>query len=112
MREQDHSEPAPAVIGADWMAEQYGEQPTLAYVPSERVLEGDTDVTVRMLRLEDGRTVILAFTSLDGLVGGMGTLQPWVALTADRVAEMQSASGADEVLWDPEVPAELRQEAN
>lgn len=96
---------APAVLGAEHAGG--GEQPT-AYVPSQRLREGDTEATLELRNTEDGRVAMLAFSSLEQLVGCCGEAQPWVALPLDRVDNLRELSGADVTLWDLELPAELR----
>lgn len=100
------------MIGADWLAEQHGQEPITVYLPTERVIEGDSEITVQLVRLPDGRTVLPAFTSLDALVGTLGGQQPWIATPQDRVPEVQQQSSADDVLWDPPLPDELRGEVS
>ncbi len=104
-------EAAPSVIGADYMAEKNGDEPTLVYVPTERVLRGDTEVTVEIRQLEDGGTAVVAYTSLDSLVSNCGDLQPWVSLPEDKVQEIQEQSGADVVVWDVALPASERNDS-
>lgn len=108
---QERENVAPSVIGADYAAEVNGEPAELVYVPCERVLRGDTEVTVELRRLEDGRTVVVAFTSLESLVENCGDLQPWASLPSDKVQEIQEHSGAEVVLWDVALPAEQRNDS-
>ncbi|MHA6797918.1 SAV_915 family protein [Bounagaea algeriensis] len=109
MQERDGA--APSVIGADYVAEINDEPAELVYVPCERVLRGDTEVTVELRRLEDGRTAVVAYTSLDSLVQNCGDLQPWASLPSDKVQEIQERSGADVVLWDVALPADQRNDS-
>lgn len=105
-------EPAPAVIGADYIAEQNGEEVVVLFVPLEkRLLEGDKEATVSLRRLEDGRLAVLAYTSLDALVAACGNLQPWASMPSDSVMELQSQSGADLVLWDEALPPDQRSDS-
>lgn len=109
MQERDNA--APSVIGADYVAEMNGEPAVEAYVPCERVLRGDTEVTVELRRLQDGRTAVLAYTSLDALVESCGDLQPWVSLPSDEVHEIQQRSGAEVLLWDAALPSDQRNDS-
>ncbi len=84
----------------------------LVYLPSERAQRGDAEVTVEFRRIDDGRLVVLAYTSLDALVDGCGDRQPWVSLPAESIGEIVQASGADEVLWNQALPAEQRRESS
>lgn len=103
-----HETEAPSVIGPDYVAEQNGREPTLVYLPSERMLKHDSEATVELRQLEDGRLAVLAYSSLDALVGNCGELQPWVSLPSDKVAEIQQQSGADLVIWDAALPEDQR----
>ncbi|MGJ7908868.1 SAV_915 family protein [Actinopolyspora sp. H202] len=105
---RQHESEAPAVIGADYIAEREGVEPTPAYLPSKRVLKQDTEVTFDLRRLADGRLAVLAYSSLDSLVSCCGELQPWASLPMDKVEEIQRRSGADLVLWDAQLPDEQR----
>ncbi|MBE9376399.1 hypothetical protein IQ251_18260 [Saccharopolyspora sp. HNM0983] len=108
---QGQGDAAPSVIGADYMAEVNGEPAVVVYVPCERVLRGDTEVTVELRQLEDGRTAVLAYTSLDALVENCGDLQPWASLPSDKVQHIQESSGAEVLLWDAALPAEQRKDS-
>ncbi len=108
MQERDA---APSVIGADYVAEINDEPAELVYVPCERVLRGDTEVTVELRRLQDGRTAVVAYTSLEALVENCGDLQPWASLPSDKVQEVQEHSGAEVVLWDVALPADQRNDS-
>src|SRR5690606_10922470 len=84
---QGDDQAAPAVIGADYVAEANGEEVEPVFVPlAERLLSRDRDVTVELRRLEDGRLAVLAYSSLDSLVASCGDLQPWASLPADKPA--------------------------
>ncbi|WP_246025486.1 SAV_915 family protein [Saccharopolyspora antimicrobica] len=100
------------MIGADYIAEQNGEEPEPVFVPLEkRLLSRDKDATIELRRLTDGRLAVVAFTSLEALVHSCGNLQPWASLPADQVSEIQARSGADLVIWDAELPADQRRDA-
>lgn len=108
---QPQDDVAPSVIGADYVAEKNGETPDVVYVPTERVLRGATEVTVELRRLEDGRTAVVAYTSLESLVSNCGDLQPWASLASDKVGEIQEQSGAEVVLWDVALPDDERKDS-
>lgn|SRR5690606_7672775 len=109
---QGDDQAAPAVIGADYVAEANGEEVEPVFVPlAERLLSRDRDVTVELRRLEDGRLAVLAYSSLDSLVASCGDLQPWASLPADKIAEIQQCSGADLVLWDAALPEDQRRDS-
>ncbi|ACU34544.1 SAV_915 family protein [Actinosynnema mirum] len=99
----------PRLLGAD------DEDRTLragaTYVPG-RYQDGRTDIVdVEVVPTNDGHNVILAYSSLPRLVECMGEQQPWVELPATiDPASLQLGTGADMVLWDQELPQELRRE--
>lgn len=75
--------------------------PSLAvFVPSEHVRPGDLQVRLALRRLEDDRLVLLAWTTLAGLVASCGPSQPWVGVGAGELAVLRERSGASEVLLD------------
>lgn len=68
-----------------------------------------TDEAVLELRHTDqGELAVLAYGSLDALVDGCGPAQPWICLPAERLDELVGRSGADGVLWEPELSEEQR----
>ncbi|OLZ46602.1 hypothetical protein BS329_30510 [Amycolatopsis coloradensis] len=59
--------------------------------------------------LEDGRSALLAFSSLNCLVSCMGQAQPWIAVKAELPVErLQMMAHADLIIWDTELPPESR----
>lgn len=86
---------AAPVIGAG-----FDEGEPVAYVPSQRGSLSDEQVALELRHTVDGRLAMLAYSSLDFLVAGCGEAQPWVAVPAERVTELQRLSGAETVLWD------------
>lgn len=106
----DESHVAPSVIGDAYHPESDEDGPVLAYVPSQRLNPGDTEVTVEFRWTTDSRLAVLAYSSLESLVECCGGRQPWVSLPVDRVDEIASESQADVVLWDAGLPAEERRD--
>lgn len=71
--------------------------------------DADGNAAAEIFSLEDGRLALLAFSSLDRLVSCMGKAQPWVAIKSDfPVERLQMMARADIVLWDTELPLEVR----
>ncbi|WP_146239985.1 SAV_915 family protein [Prauserella flavalba] len=99
--------PTPPVIGLTESAPE-GDA---VYLPSERVQQGDAEATVELRRLEDGRLVVLAYTSLQALVEGCGERQPWLSVRGEYLEQIVTGSGAAEVLWNAVLPDEQRQDA-
>jgi hypothetical protein len=59
--------------------------------------------------MRDGRLALLLYTALDRLVDCCGEHQPWVALPAERLDEVDAAHPYDVILLDLEVPDDLRE---
>lgn len=99
---------APPVIDEKFVADDT--EPTLVFLPSERYREGDEHATIEFRRTTDGRLAVLAYTSLEALVGSCGQQQPWVQLSSAKIDGIVADSGADMVLWDAELPPEQRRD--
>ena len=84
------------------------EFPPTVFVPSRRVSIGDGEVSLEFRQLADGRTAMLAFSSLERLIVGCGRSQPWVSIRADRLPELREHF--DLLLVDTELPEGLRTE--
>jgi hypothetical protein len=97
------------VIGGEFAADGE-EDPELAFLPSERVHRGDMEAAVEFRRTEDGRLVVLAYTSVRALVEACGEKQPWVATPSAHLEQICTESGADAVLWNIALPAEQRRD--
>jgi hypothetical protein len=78
------------------------------FLPSRRLSAGDSEINVETRSLEDGRTALFAYSSLPRLVECCGQAQPWVEVTPGRIHEVQRLAAVDLVVWDAELPAELR----
>lgn len=98
------------MIGAEHIASLSDEEvsPATVYIPSERVVRREQNVTLELRRLVDGNVALLAYTSLELLVEGCGNRQPWVAVRSDALEDLRCRSGADVVLWDAAIPVEER----
>lgn len=82
------------------------EFPPTVFVPSRQVAAGDRELSLELRTLADGRTAMLAYTSLASLVGGCCEAQPWVSIRAERLAELREHF--DLVLVDVALPDDLR----
>lgn len=80
------------------------------FVPGQRVPHaGPSEVQVEVRALEDGRTALLAYSSLPHLVACLGDAQPWVEIKPTvSVSDLQVQAGVDVVVWDAELPVPLR----
>lgn len=63
---------------------------------------------VKMIKLGDGRVVLLAYTALDRFVEAWGEHQPWLLLETRRVEEVRRVKHFDLKMLDVVVPVELR----
>ncbi|MFD5089807.1 SAV_915 family protein [Amycolatopsis thailandensis] len=71
--------------------------------------DADGNVEAEIFPLEDGRVALLAFSSLNSLVSCMGRAQPWVAIKSELPVErLQMMTRADVIIWDTELPPEIR----
>ncbi|WP_083666695.1 SAV_915 family protein [Saccharomonospora sp. CUA-673] len=100
----------PAVIGPEFV-DAGSDEVEDVFLPSERVQYGDEEATVELRRLEDGRLVVLAYTSLESLVEGCGEGQPWLSVRSDYLQQIVVDSGATEVLWNAVLPDDQRRNA-
>jgi hypothetical protein len=89
------------------------EIPPVVYVPARQPAPDDTDVTLVLRELADGRVALLAYTAMDRLVAACGERQPWALVQSSRLEEMRTQGGGwDVVLLDPHLPDELREDAD
>ena len=67
--------------------------------------EGDMQLMLRHVVADGGEPhlVLLAFSSVAGLVDAMGEAQPWAAIPAGALEKALEGSGAEAVLIDPEL---------
>jgi hypothetical protein len=83
--------------------------PPVVYVPARQPGPGDSEVTLEMRALEDGRVALLVYSAVDRLVAACGEHQPWALLPTARLEELQGQDAEwDVVLLDPHLPEELR----
>lgn len=108
----DEPQAAPAVFGSEYSGLETEDAVRNVYLPCRRVGPRDREAQVELRRADDERLVMLAFTSLEELVRGCGEDQPWIEVAVDRVSQVQRDTGADAVLWDLELPTELRHKHN
>lgn len=99
---------SPAVFGAEYAGMEEDDGPSTVFIATQRVGAQDTEAQVELRQDEAGRFVMLAYSSLASLVACAGEAQPWVSVPTDRVSQVQEDCGADLVLWDVELPSEVR----
>ncbi len=83
-----------------------------AFVPTEAELSpGDENATVKLVHTVDGGLAVLAYSSLERLVRCCGDRHPWVAFRTENIDALPGVAGADLLLWNEELPPELRRDA-
>ena len=84
----------------------------LAYVPTESQLShGDESVMVKLIATGEGEVLALAYSSVEELVRCCGFEQPWVAFEVDKIDALPGVTGADALVWNEELPPDLRQDS-
>jgi hypothetical protein len=81
--------------------------PPVVYLPVD--VDGEGNVTdFRMIRLGDGRVVLLAYTALDRFVDAWGEEQPWLLFETRKIDEIHRAKPFNLKLLDVTVPDAIR----
>lgn len=80
----------------------------IIYVATQQLHAGDSEATLDMRETGDGQVAMMVYSSLDTLVAGAGTHQPWIAAPRDQVEELLRRSGADGALLDTVIAPGLR----
>ncbi|MFD0856975.1 SAV_915 family protein [Actinomadura adrarensis] len=84
----------------------------MVYVPTEaEVSREDENATLKLATTTSGERAALAYSSLEHLVRCCGDQHPWVAFRTERIDALPDITGADVLLWDEELPPELRRES-
>lgn len=78
------------------------------FVPTQRMRPGDTEFTVEMRTLVDGRLALLTYSSLESLVECCGPAQPWAEVPAERLEGLRAMVEAAVVLVDTPLEDEFR----
>lgn len=79
-------------------------QPGLVFTPARpRAESGRRDVVYEMRRQPDGALVLPVFSSLAGLVEGLGRYQPWACVPLDQVTAAVGGGRVAQVLVDPQI---------
>jgi len=86
--------------------------PPVVYVPSQQMEQGETELNLELRYLTGGEIAVPAYTSLDRLVAACGSAQPWALLRSEQVWELRDNGTVDVIALDPEMPAELRRDAD
>lgn len=80
----------------------------LVYVASQPLASMNDDAVLELRPTDHGELAVVAYESLDALVEGCGPAQPWLCVPRERLEELVRRSGADGVLWEPELSEEQR----
>lgn len=100
---------SPSTIQPETFGTDDDQAPTMVWMPTAHAMRGE-DIPPFVLReLDDGRLVMLAYTTQEAFVEGCGTQQPYVTVLTGAVQAFQHAVEADEVLWDAILHPVLRQ---
>lgn len=81
--------------------------PPVVYLPVETDAEGQV-TDIRMIKLEDGRVALLAYTALDRFIDAWGEHQPWLLFESRRIGTIQESKHFDLKLLDVAVPESFR----
>ncbi|MEU4767699.1 SAV_915 family protein [Actinosynnema sp. NPDC023794] len=106
--EFDRPSAAPPVLGVDPGQPAMGDFAGLALLLGRSSGPEVGEVTLEIRGLDDGTTALLAYGSLSALVTGCGSEQPWIAVPAEAVDRLAIEAQVDVVLWDVDLPRELR----
>lgn len=106
--EDDIEGAAPSVLGAEYAGAEEGDGDNTVFVATQRVGPQDTQAQVELRENEAGQWTMLAYSNHEQLVTSTGEAQPWIAVPADRLWQVQQECGADVVLWDVDLPSEMQ----
>jgi hypothetical protein len=81
----------------------------MVYVPCEAV-DGD-EMTISVREARDGQLALLVYTALDRLVDCCGPHQPWVLMPTANLDRVDEHVPFDMILFDVEIPEDLRRKA-
>ena len=81
--------------------------PPVVYLPVETDGSGQLE-DVTMIRLGDGRVVLLAYTALDRFIDAWGEHQPWLLFETRKIEEIRAVKHFDLKMLDVVVPESFR----
>lgn len=81
--------------------------PPVVYLPVDTDADGQVK-DVKMIKLQDGRVALLAYTALDRFVDAWGEHQPWLLFESRRIGTIQESKHFDLKLLDVAVPESFR----
>jgi hypothetical protein len=89
--------------------EQSTPVPPVVYLPCESFGEEELDVTAH--ETQDGRFALLVYSALDRLIACCGPHQPWVLMPTKNLDRIGEHVHFDLILFDIEIPEEIRRKA-
>jgi len=81
--------------------------PPVVYLPVDTDADGQVS-DIRMIKLQDGRVALLAYTALDRFIEAWGEHQPWLLFESRRIGTIQESKHFDLKLLDVAVPESFR----
>ncbi|MFD9894553.1 SAV_915 family protein [Amycolatopsis sp. NPDC058986] len=82
--------------------------PPALYLPTSETSEDHSGASIELRKTPDGRTALVAFTSLDQLVSCCGEHQPWARVATDYLPSIHQARPYDVIVLDSPLPQHLR----
>jgi hypothetical protein len=82
--------------------------PTALYLPTGVQSDEDTGTAIELRRTEDGRTALVAYSTLDRLIDGCGEHQPWVLVSTRYLPKIHQAHPYDLIVLDSPLPQGMR----
>jgi hypothetical protein len=98
---------SPSVLGDEPAQDVLNSAVARVFVLCGQIPSGG-EAAVELRTLTDGRAAMLAYTRWEALIAACGNHQPWMLVDHAAVDRLQQYVGADVVLWDAELPPELR----
>ena len=74
--------------------------PSLLYVPCAEHVALPADARPLMRKTDDGRLMMIVYSSLDLLYAGWGDNHPWLALLTENLDSLQESQGFDLIALD------------
>lgn len=81
--------------------------PPVVYLPVDTDADGQVR-DIKMIRLQDGRVALLAYTALDRFIDAWGEHQPWLLFESRRIGTIKESKHFDLKLLDVAVPESFR----
>ncbi|MFC4082488.1 SAV_915 family protein [Amycolatopsis samaneae] len=82
--------------------------PAALYLPTSETPKDHSGASIELRRTPDGRTALVAFTSLDQLVSCCGEHQPWARVATEDLPAIHRARPYDVIVLDSPLPEGLR----